>query len=95
LVRLKPDDASAHYNLGNSLKAQSKWDEAIAQFREAIRIKPDYPLAHHNLTFRGHHTQLLQPAFMNSAEVAAAGLTSDTQGQPLPLTNCKQARKAE
>ena len=31
----------AHYNLGTTLDAQRKLDEAIAAYREAIRLKPD------------------------------------------------------
>ena len=82
-IRLKPDDASAHFNLGNALKLpgearrgdgrmprgdpaqarrrlrplrprpgswdQGKYDEAVAEFREAIRLKPDDAAAHNNL----------------------------------------------
>ena len=34
-IRLKPDDADAHYNLGTALQAQGKLKEAIAEFRKA------------------------------------------------------------
>ena len=40
-IRLKPDFAEAHNNLGNALQAKGKLDEAIAEYREAIRLKPD------------------------------------------------------
>ena len=40
---------TAHYNLGIALRDQGKLDEAIAEFREAIRLKPDYAEAHYNL----------------------------------------------
>ncbi len=39
----------AHNNLGIALKAQGKLDEAIAEFREAIRVQPDHAMAHNNL----------------------------------------------
>ena len=29
------------HHLGNALRAQGKLDEAIAEYREAIRLKPD------------------------------------------------------
>ena len=45
----QPADAEAHYNLGVALKAQGKLEEAIAEFRAAIRLKPDYAEAHSNL----------------------------------------------
>ena len=40
-IRLKPDYAEAHNNLGIALMAQGKHDEAIVAYREAIRLKPD------------------------------------------------------
>ena len=40
-IRLKPDYAQAHYNLGTALFAQEKFDEADAEFAEAKRLKPD------------------------------------------------------
>jgi serine/threonine-protein kinase len=41
--------AQAHYVLGNTLSHQGKRDEAIAEFREALRDKPNDPEAHTNL----------------------------------------------
>jgi tetratricopeptide (TPR) repeat protein len=49
VIRLKPDYAWAHNNLGNALGEQGKLAEAIAEFREGIRIKPDDAAAHYNL----------------------------------------------
>ncbi|MGO9465163.1 MAG: tetratricopeptide repeat protein [Isosphaeraceae bacterium] len=42
-------DAIAHYNLGNALQARGKLEEAVAEYRTAIRLKPDYAEAHVNL----------------------------------------------
>ena len=39
----------AHNNIGIILAEQGKLDEAIAEFREAIRLEPDSQLAHSNL----------------------------------------------
>jgi tetratricopeptide (TPR) repeat protein len=52
-IRLMPDLAGAHYNLGNALNAQGKLDEAIAEFRTAIKLKlkPDLAHAHVNLGY--------------------------------------------
>jgi tetratricopeptide (TPR) repeat protein len=39
-------DAMAHYERGVALAAQGKLDKAIAEYRAAIRIKPDHASAH-------------------------------------------------
>jgi tetratricopeptide (TPR) repeat protein len=41
--------AADHHNRGADLQAQGKLGDAIAEFRAAIRLKPDYALAHFNL----------------------------------------------
>jgi tetratricopeptide (TPR) repeat protein len=45
----QPADAIARYNRGVGLQAQGKLKEAIAEYRAAIRIMPDYVEAHSNL----------------------------------------------
>jgi tetratricopeptide (TPR) repeat protein len=50
-IRLKPDDAGAHNNLGNALNNQGKLPEAIAEYRAAIRIRPDLATVHNNLGY--------------------------------------------
>jgi serine/threonine protein kinase/tetratricopeptide (TPR) repeat protein len=43
----RQDLAASHYNLGLALAKQDKLSEAAAaQFREAIRLRPDFPQAH-------------------------------------------------
>ncbi|MGO9917588.1 MAG: tetratricopeptide repeat protein [Isosphaeraceae bacterium] len=39
-IRLKPDDGEAHHELGKVLSAQGKFDEAIVEYKHAIRIGP-------------------------------------------------------
>jgi tetratricopeptide (TPR) repeat protein len=41
----------AHYNMGSALAAAGKTDEAIDQYREGLRIKPDDADLHSNLGF--------------------------------------------
>ncbi len=48
-IRLKPDDAGAHTNLGLDLSESGDVRGAIAAHREAIRLMPDYAVAHSNL----------------------------------------------
>jgi len=46
---VKPGWAKLHNNLGSALLLQGNIDEAVAHFREALRIQPDYPTAQNNL----------------------------------------------
>ena len=43
------DNYAAHTYYGNALASQGNADGAIAEYTEAIRIRPDYPEAHNNL----------------------------------------------
>ena len=46
---IKPDDDHTHYSLGGVLREQGKLDEAVAEYREAIRLLPDYFSTHNDL----------------------------------------------
>jgi tetratricopeptide (TPR) repeat protein/serine/threonine protein kinase len=48
-LRLKPDFADSHYNLGVALDNSGQLDQAITEFREAIRLNKDYAKAYCNL----------------------------------------------
>ena len=48
-IRLKPDFAQAHSNLGGALGESGDQARGIAELREAIRINPNYAPAHENL----------------------------------------------
>ena len=49
-VRLRPDYADAHNNLGNALaETPGRLPEAVAEYQAALRIEPDHPKAHINL----------------------------------------------
>ena len=48
-LKLKPDFAEAHNNLGNALKDMGKTDEALNSYKNAIKLKPDYNDALNNL----------------------------------------------
>src|SRR5262249_9703549 len=43
------DFALAHHNLGVALLAKGRTDEAIAEYREALRINKDYAAAHNGI----------------------------------------------
>jgi tetratricopeptide (TPR) repeat protein len=48
-VRIDPDSAPAHTDLGSALARTGHLPEAIAQFEEAILLAPDAPIPHNNL----------------------------------------------
>ncbi len=48
-VEKNPNAWMAHYNLANIFIAEQKAEEAVAHYREAIRVKPEFALAPYNL----------------------------------------------
>ncbi len=48
-VRLKPDFAAAHHDLGVVLSKKGRTSEAISELLLAVRYRPDYPEAYNNL----------------------------------------------
>ena len=48
-TELLPDDADAHYNLGNALLMLGRLDEAEASYRRALQTSPDHVDAYYNL----------------------------------------------
>ncbi len=48
-ISKNPDAWLAHYNLGNAFARETRIEEAIACYFEAVKVKPDYPEAHNNL----------------------------------------------
>jgi len=49
VIRLKPDDAVAHYTLGNVCAQTADLVQAVAIYQEALKLRPEYPEAHNNL----------------------------------------------
>jgi serine/threonine protein kinase/Flp pilus assembly protein TadD len=48
-VVIRPQSPGAHLTLGNALRRNGQQDEAILEFREAIRLNDEYADAHSNL----------------------------------------------
>jgi predicted O-linked N-acetylglucosamine transferase (SPINDLY family) len=48
-AELQPGDAEVHNSLGNALIALGRYDDAMASYRRALAIKPDFTNAHCNL----------------------------------------------
>jgi tetratricopeptide (TPR) repeat protein len=42
-IRSKPDYVSAHFNLGSALARQERYEEALPEFTEALRLNPNLP----------------------------------------------------
>jgi tetratricopeptide (TPR) repeat protein len=49
VLRLKPDDAEAHFHIGLAEYKQGNPDGAVDEYREAIRLQPGFALAHFGL----------------------------------------------
>jgi len=61
-LKLRSDNASAHLNLGNALKQQGRLDEAVACYREVIKLKPDDMLAYQNILVTIQYSDAYSPA---------------------------------
>ena len=46
---LNPTNAETHINLGGLLWRSGRRDEAIKHYSEALRLRPDQPVAHYNM----------------------------------------------
>lgn len=47
VIALNPEDAHAHFNLGNTLRSLRKLDEASLAYRRALDLRPDYAKAYY------------------------------------------------
>ena len=50
-LRMKPDSAIAHFNLGNSLQKAGRLQDAIAEYRTSLGINPDATEVHYELAY--------------------------------------------
>ena len=48
-ARLRPNNAEAHEQLGDTLMSMGRYDEAVAELREGIRLAPDRASSHGSL----------------------------------------------
>ena len=48
-LKIKPNYAEAHYNMGGALMGKGSPDAAIDSYKKALKIKPSYAEAHNNL----------------------------------------------
>src|SRR5262249_49163470 len=50
-IRLKPDLATAHFNLGYALSCKGQWAEAIREYKEALHLAPDFATGNQRLAW--------------------------------------------
>jgi tetratricopeptide (TPR) repeat protein len=77
--------AVAHYNLGIALRGAGQMQEAIGQYEQALRLKPDFAEAHNNLGIALLRLGRAQEAVMQCAE--ALRITPDYVEAYLNLGN--------
>jgi predicted O-linked N-acetylglucosamine transferase (SPINDLY family) len=87
-VECAPDMAESHFNYGSALASFGRVAEAIPCFVQAVAIKPDAVLLHHNLLFNKNYlpypdTQQLHEARRYGA-IAAAKAEPYTEWQARP-----------
>jgi tetratricopeptide (TPR) repeat protein len=73
IIRVYPDDARAHLNLGSCLFLGKQLDKAVACFQKAIKISPDYAMAHRNLGVVLHDKQDWDGAIASLSEAIKLG----------------------
>ena len=82
-MRQKPEDAIAHFNLGNSLYAKHDVNGAISEYRKALKIKAEYPEAHRSLAdalYAKHDINSTKNAALRGSDLARI----IRRGGPLP-----------
>jgi protein O-GlcNAc transferase len=61
-IELNPADFDAHYMLGNLARARGEWLEAIARYREALRVNHDFDVCRRDLCVSLAHTGQIHEA---------------------------------
>jgi Tfp pilus assembly protein PilF len=61
-LKVHPDYAEAHNNLGAALATEGRYEEAAFHFSEAVRLKPGYRDARRNLQLAAKEMRRPEPA---------------------------------
>jgi tetratricopeptide (TPR) repeat protein len=89
-VRLNPESAAAHYDLGNAYFPK-RLDDAIVAFREAIRLNKDFAEAHCNL---GHALER-KGEFRQALEAYRRGHQLGSRNRNWPYPSDEWVRKCQ
>ena len=76
-IELRPNDAHAYNNLGNSYKEIKNYSKAINAFQNAIILKPDYASAHYNLGIvyqKNKNFEIALDSYRKAARLSHAGI---------------------
>ena len=69
-VQLAPQDADAHFNLGNTLKDLGRLEEAVASYNSAIELQVDLADAYSNKNFSLNYLSSGSPSFIFEQHLA-------------------------
>ena len=69
-ARLDPTNADHRYWLGSFLEDRNRHHEAVVAFREAIKLRPDYSLAHSRLSVALYRDGQVEEATRTARETA-------------------------
>lgn len=96
VLRFNSASAVAHNNLGARINSVTRADEAFGHFLEAVRLQPDYGIAHYNLglEYQKRHDNELAQQHLKMAMKYLPNLP--IQRQPVPQYQAQQdMREAE
>jgi Flp pilus assembly protein TadD len=71
-MSVRPNDPNIRFNLGTALFNKGNYQEAVASYREAVRLKPDLANAHYNLgmsLLRLNDTKTAQAEFAEAQRI--------------------------
>lgn len=82
MAQTPEERAMADYSLGNLKAAQQEWEQALDQYREALRQAPDDPDAVHNYEYALRRMQQEQEQQQNEQQQEQGDQQQNEQGQP-------------
>ncbi|MEO1387823.1 MAG: tetratricopeptide repeat protein [Cyanobacteria bacterium J06634_6] len=94
-VRLHPDNADAHYNLGYWLAQQGQTEQAIAAYRRAIQLSPFDTDAYYNLGILLHTQRQFSEAEVVFRRVVLIDPEYENAYQYLSIVLADQDRQTE
>ncbi|NWG13247.1 MAG: tetratricopeptide repeat protein [Acidobacteria bacterium] len=76
--KLSPQDAERSHDLAYALYLNREYEAAIGPFQEAVRLRPDWGLAHYNLSLAYWHLHLYAQALIHARRAQEAGMIEAT-----------------